>query len=92
MALLITDNMKAFLKVVESDAVLKERFRKAHTIEEVSALAEEKGFSITENDLRITSAPVSKLSDDALENVSGGIFAEFDLSGLLTHYMGLTVQ
>ena len=66
------DKMKAFLEAAAQDPALAEALEKAETPEAVIALAKEKGFEITAEDL--ASIPESgELSDDELDGVAGGM-------------------
>ena len=67
----MTDNMKKFLEVASQDKEFIEKLNKAETPEAVVALAEEKGFTLTEEDLK--QEPVSgEISDTELDAVAGG--------------------
>ncbi|MCR4770895.1 MAG: Nif11-like leader peptide family RiPP precursor [Oscillospiraceae bacterium] len=68
----MTKNMKDFLEAASGDGELIERLIKAETPETVIKLAEEKGFSLTEDDVKIGEAPTGELSDDELDAVAGG--------------------
>ena len=66
------DKMKAFLEAAAQDPALAEALEKAETPEAVIALAKEKGFEITAEDL--ASVPeTGELSDDELDGVAGGM-------------------
>ena len=66
------EKMKAFLEAAAQDPALVEALEKAETPDAVIALAKEKGFEITAEDL--ASVPgTGELSDDALEDVAGGM-------------------
>ena len=66
------EKMKAFLEAAAQDPALVEALEKAETPDAVIALAKEKGFEITAEDL--ASVPgTCELSDDELEGVAGGM-------------------
>ena len=67
----MTDNMKKFLEAVSQDKEFLEKLTGAETPEAVVALAAEKGFTLTEEDVKRESAPV-EVSDDELDAVAGG--------------------
>ena len=72
------DKMKAFLEAAAQDPALAEALEKAETPDAVIALAKEKGFEITAEDL--ASIPESgELSDELLDEVAGGITQEYRL-------------
>ena len=66
----MTDNLKAFLEAVSNDAECIEKLKTASP-EAIIALAKEKGFTLTADDLK-KAAPSGELSDDELETVAGG--------------------
>ena len=67
----MTDNLKAFLEAVSQDKAFFEKLTKAKVPEAVIALATEKGFVLTTEDL--TPEPASgEVSDDELDAVAGG--------------------
>ncbi len=68
----MTDNMKNFLEEASKDREFVEKLNKAETPEAVIALAREKGFALTAEDLKQERAPSGELSDDELEAVAGG--------------------
>ncbi len=68
----MTDNLKAFLEAASKDKELLEKLKTAGTPEAVIALAKEKGFDLTAEDLKQEPAPLSEISDDELEAVAGG--------------------
>ena len=67
----MTDNMKNFLEEASKDQEFIEKLKKAKTPEAVIAMAKEKGFALTAEDLN-KKAPSGELSDDELEAVAGG--------------------
>ena len=66
------DKMKAFLEAAAQDPALAEALEKAETPEAVIALAKEKGFEITAEDLASVHV-TGELSDDELDGVAGGM-------------------
>ena len=67
----MTDNLKTFLEAVSQDREFTKRLTKAETPEAVIALAAEKGFTLTQEDLKQEPAS-GGISDDELEAVAGG--------------------
>ena len=67
----MTDNTKRFLEAASQDKVFIEKLNKAETPEAVIALAAEKGFTLTEEDLKPEPAS-GEVSDDELDAVVGG--------------------
>ena len=77
----MTDNMKSFLEAVSEDKAFIERLSKAETPEALIALAAEKGFTLTAEDLT-REAPTGELADDELDDVAGG-------AGFMTYLQNL---
>lgn len=67
----MTDNMKKFLEEASQDKEFIGELGKAVTPEALIALAKEKGFTLTEEDLK-TETREGIVSDDELNAVSGG--------------------
>ena len=67
----MTDNMKSFLKAVSEDKEFMEKLSKAESTKAVIALAAEKGFALTVEDLT-AEAPTGELDDNELDDVAGG--------------------
>ena len=65
------EQLKAFLEKVKADTSLQEKLKAAADAEAVAAIAKEAGFSISADDL--TTKAQSKLSDEELEDVAGGV-------------------
>ena len=64
--------MRKFLEAASRDKEFLEEFSKAESQETIVALAAEKGFTLTEEDLK--REPVSdEICDDELNAVAGGI-------------------
>ena len=67
----MTDNMKQFLEVASKDKDLIEKLNQAPDMESVIALAKEKGFILTEEDLK-QDARIQNIPDENLDAVAGG--------------------
>lgn len=67
----MTENLKKYLEAASSDKAYAEKLSKAKTPEAVIALAAEKGFSLTEEDLKPQPAS-GEMSDAELDAVTGG--------------------
>ena len=65
------DNIMKLLEIASEDRDFSEKLKKASTTEEIKALADEKGLTLSDEDLDRNTA-VSELSDDEVEAVSGG--------------------
>ena len=68
----MTDKMKAFLEEVEKDAAFAEKVNGADSVETVIALAKEKGYELSEEDLQLEAA-TGELDDAELDDVAGGM-------------------
>ena len=68
----MTDKMKQFLEEAGKDAAFAEKLNGADRPETVLALAKEKGFELTLEDLQ-AALPTGELSDEALDGVAGGM-------------------
>ena len=73
----MTEKMIAFLEEVSKDKAFLEKLQNAGTPEALIALAAEKGFQLTAEDLKQPEAASGELSDDELENVAGGANNQF---------------
>ena len=67
----MTDNLKSFLEAVSEDKEFIEKLTRAESPEAVTALANEKGFALTPEDLTQETS-TGELSDDELDDVAGG--------------------
>ncbi len=67
----MTVNLNKFLEAASLDKVFLEKLNKAETPEAVIALAAEKGFSLTEEDLK-PALQTGEVSDAELDAVAGG--------------------
>ena len=67
----MTENMKKFLEEISGDKEFLDRVEAAETPQAMIALAAEKGFALTEEDLAAEEA-AGELSDDELDEVAGG--------------------
>ena len=65
----MTENMKSFLEEISGDREFIEKLTKAETTEALIALAAEKGFALTAEDLE---AQDGELNEDELAAVAGG--------------------
>ncbi|QNI53376.1 nif11-like leader peptide domain protein [Synechococcus sp. BIOS-E4-1] len=63
------EQLKAFLEKVKADTSLQEKLKAAADSDAVLAIAKEAGFSISADDLKNAQ---SKVSEEELENASGG--------------------
>ena len=68
----MTENAKRFLEEASRDTRFLEKLSMAETPETVIALAAEKGFALTEEDMKPEKPAVGALSDDELDAVAGG--------------------
>ena len=69
----MSETMRKFMEEVEKDAALAEALGKAETPEAVIALAAEKGFALTAEELKADESGC-ELEDDELDDVAGGLF------------------
>jgi predicted ribosomally synthesized peptide with nif11-like leader len=67
----MTDRMRSFLEEASKDKDFVEKLNKAATPADVIRLAAEKGFALTEEDMK-NGSPDGELSDDELNTVAGG--------------------
>ena len=67
----MTENMRKFLEEASKDREYLEKVNKAETPEAVIALAAEKGFILTAEDLK-PDQPTGELNDSELDAVAGG--------------------
>ena len=69
----MTDNLKKFLEEASRDADLAEQINTTQTIDAVISLAREKGYELTENNLKKPVDSVRQLLDEnELDAVAGG--------------------
>ncbi len=76
----MTDNMKKFLENISEDKEFIEKLNKAGSEEAVIRLAAEKGFTLTEEDLK-PSVPTGELSADELDAVAGRVETTMETNG-----------
>ena len=76
----MTKDAKSFLEALSRDKELLEKIKEAPTTEAVIALAAEKGFALTAEDLKPAAA--GELSDDDLDGVAGGTGNTTPLEGI----------
>lgn len=67
----MTDNLRKFLEAASADEAFAEKLSKAKTAEAVIALAAEKGFTLTEEEIRPKERS-GEISDDEMDAVAGG--------------------
>ena len=67
----MTDNMKKFLEAISGDKDFVEKLKQAPDAATAIALAKEKGFDLTEEDLKPAEG-MQEISDDEIEAVAGG--------------------
>ena len=65
----MAEQFKAFVKAVETDAVLQKKLKGAGDVDAVVAIAKEAGFAISAENLKNSQ---TELSDAELESVAGG--------------------
>ncbi len=70
----MTEKLKQFLETAEGDAALTAKLEATKTPQDFLALAAEKGFELTEEELSAMTAG-GELSDDELDDVAGGMLA-----------------
>ena len=75
----MTKDAKSFLEEAARDKELLEKIKNAATTEAVIALAAEKGFALTAEDLK---PAAGELSDDDLDGVAGGTGNTTPLEGV----------
>ena len=68
----MTEKMITFLKEASKDKAFLEKLQNAETAEALIALAAEKGFQLTAEDLDQLKTVGGELSDDELADVAGG--------------------
>ena len=68
----MTENMKKFLETASADKEFVERLNESKDEEAVIALAKEKGFTLTKEDLNQQEKKSGALSEDELDAVAGG--------------------
>ena len=64
--------LKAFLEKVKADTSLQEKLKAAASQEAALEIAKEAGFSITAEDIQSMQSATVVLSDEELEEASGG--------------------
>ena len=68
----MTDNMKKFLEEASKDEAFMEKLRGAETKDIIIEMAKEKGFTLTEEDLKAPETNDGPVSDDEVDAVAGG--------------------
>ena len=66
------EQLNAFLEKVKGDTSLQEKRKAAASPEAAVEVAKEAGFSITAEDIQSMQSPTAELSDEELEEASGG--------------------
>ena len=66
------EQLNAFLEKVKGDTTLQEKLNGAADADAVVEIAKEAGFAITAEDIQSMQSPTAELSDDELEEASGG--------------------
>ena len=67
----MNEKMKQLLETVSGDAEFTEKLKNAPDAAAIIALAKEKGFDLTEEDLKPADG-IQEISDDEIESVAGG--------------------
>ncbi len=87
----MTDNMKAFMDALKNNEELKKKFDEISNKEQAEqkdyndeyiALGKECGITLTDEDFELDE---EDLSDEDLENVSGGFFHISEATGVVIH-------
>ena len=73
------EQLKAFLEKVKGDTSLQEKLKAAADANDATAIAKEAGFSISADDINKTQ---SELSEEALEDVAGGLKLRLEVDHL----------
>ena len=66
------EQLKAFLEKVKADTSLQEKLNGAADADAVVEIAKEAGFAITAENIQSMQSPTAELSDEELEEASGG--------------------
>ncbi len=66
------EQLKAFLEKVKGDTSLQEKLNGAADADAVVEIAKEAGFAITAENIQSMQSPTAELSDEELEEASGG--------------------
>ena len=67
------EQLKAFLEKVKADTSLQEKLKAAGSNEAAIEIAKDAGFAITAEDMQSMQSETVELSDEELEEASGGI-------------------
>ena len=68
------DQLAAFVEEAKSNTELQEKLKSVTSAEAAIEVAKDSGFSITLEDIQILQSKASEISDQELENASGGTF------------------
>ena len=66
------EQLSAFLEQVKADTSLQDKLKAAASPEAAVEIAKEAGFAITAEDIQSMQSPTAELSDEELEEASGG--------------------
>ena len=66
------EQLNAFLEKVKGDTTLQEKLNGAADADAVVEIAKEAGFAITAENIQSMQSPTAELSDEELEEASGG--------------------
>ena len=67
------EQLTCLIAKISADAMLQEKFRSAADLDSTALMAQEAGFDVTKEDLiKFQAAQTVELSDEELEEVSGG--------------------
>ena len=66
------EQLKAFLEKLKADTSLQEKLNGAADADAVVEIAKEAGFAITAENIQSMQSPTAELSDEELEEASGG--------------------
>ena len=77
------EQLEAFLEKVKTDTSLQEKLKAAASPEAAIDIAKAAGFSITAEDIQSMQSPTAELSDEELEEASGGRLRPCPVNGSL---------
>ena len=86
------EQFSALLAKLKYDAELQEKFKGAADLDAAVALAKEAGFDVSNADwLKYQAKQTLELSDEELENVSGGTFVMFTVGSAIIMGAGIFI-